>query len=89
MNLLRMGVGIFCISGFCDDMQTISGASQRWRRTNAIASVKVGKDLAYHAVGRGLMGCSSCNTSAARVIHENSPNSTGVVRAMARSDHWR
>ena len=30
-----------------------------------------------------------CNAWAARVVQEKSPSRAGVVRAMARSDHWR
>ena len=72
--MLSMRVGVFYISGFCDDMQKTSEARQRWRRTNAIASVKVGKDLAYHAVGRGLMNCSSCNIAVGTTIGGRSPS---------------
>ena len=36
-----------------------------------------------------VMGCRFCNAWAARVVQEKSPSRAGVVRAMARSDHWR
>ena len=66
-------------------MQKVPVALHRRRRTKAIASTKVGSDLAYQAALRGLAGLRSNSRWAARVIQENSPKSTGVVRAMARS----
>ena len=45
--------------------------------------------LSYQAALRWVMGCRFCNAWAARVVQEKSPSRAGVVRAMARSDHWR
>ena len=49
----------------------------------------VGDGLSYQAALRGVMGRRFCNAWAARVVQEKSPSRAGVVRAMARSDHWR
>ena len=38
---------------------------------------------------RWVMGCCFCNAWAARAVQEKRPSRVGVVRAMARSDHWR
>ena len=56
----------------------------------AMASAKEGLVLSYHAAVRGAMAprC-SIRISAASVTTLNRPKSAGVVRAMARSDHWR
>ena len=53
------------------------------------AMVAVGDGLSYQAALRWIMGWRSCSAWAARVIQEKSPSRTGVVRVMARSDHWR
>ena len=45
--------------------------------------------LSYQAALRWVMGRRFCNAWAARVVQEKSPSRAGVVRAMARSDHWR
>ncbi len=50
---------------------------------------KDGDGLSYQAARRWVMGCCFCNPCAARAVQEKSPSRTGVVRAMARSDHWR
>ena len=55
----------------------------------AMASTKVGDGLSYQAALRWVMGRRFCNAWAARVVQEKSPSRAGVVRAMARSDHWR
>ena len=54
-----------------------------------MASTKVGDGLSYQAALRWVMGRRFCNAWAARVVQEKSPSRAGVVRAMARSDHWR
>ena len=54
-----------------------------------MASTKVGDGLSYQAAVRWAIGRCFCNESAARVVQEKRPSRTGVVRAMARSDHWR
>ena len=54
-----------------------------------MASTKVGDGLSYQAALRWVMGRRFCNAWAARVVQEKSPSRAGVVRVMARSDHWR
>ena len=56
-----------------------------------MTQVAVGAGLAYQAVVRWvmIMGCCCCNRWAARVTQEITPSRIGVVRALARSDHWR
>ena len=71
------------------DSEKPPGASHRWRRTRAMASTKAGDSLSYQAAVRWVMGRRFCNEWAARVVQEKSPIRIGVVRAMARSDHWR
>ena len=65
------------------------GGSHRRRLTRAMASTKVGDGLSYQAAVRWVMGCSCCRRWAAKVVQEKRPSKMGVVRAMARSDHWR
>ena len=89
MRRLNNGVGTFVISGPSSDMEKLPEACHRSLRTRAMASANVGSDLAYHAAGRGMAGPSFCDRWLAKDIQEKSPKSTGVVRAMARSDHWR
>ena len=74
----------------CRDIDK-SGGNQITRRTAAIASLKVGSCLRYQAAafGRSAVATSRARSSAHTVISENSPSSAGVVRSMARSDHWR
>ena len=57
----------------------------------SMTQVAFGAGLAYQAVVRWIMimGCCCCNRWAARVTREISPIRIGVVRALARSDHWR
>ena len=78
------------VSPGCRDMDKFGGAHSM-RRTAAMASLNVGSDLAYHAVtlGRSAFAASRARPSAHTVISENSPNSAGVVRRIARSDHCR
>ena len=71
------------------DVEKLSDAIHRSRRTRAMASTKVGAGVAYQAVVRWVIGRCSYSEWEARVIQENSPIKTGVVRAMVRSDHWR
>ena len=82
-------MGTFSLWGCDGDIEKPSDASHRWWRTKAMASTKVGAGLAYHAAVRWIMGRCFCSRWAARVIQEKSPINIGVVRAMARSDHWR
>ena len=77
------------MSGSATDSEKPSDASHRWRRARAMASTKVGDGLSYQAALRWVMGRRFCNAWAARVVQEKSPSRAGVVRAMARSDHWR
>ena len=77
------------MSGSATDSEKPSDASHRWRLTRAMASTKVGDGLSYQAALRWVMGRRFCNAWAARVVQEKSPSRAGVVRAMARSDHWR
>ena len=57
----------------------------------SMTQVAFGAGLAYQAVVRWIMimGCCCCNRWAAPVTQEISPIRIGVVRALARSDHWR
>src|SRR6059058_1526330 len=70
----------------CRDMHK-SGGYQRARRTAAMASLKVGSRLPYHAAVRGLTKTIGvrASRSAQTVIKENNPSSAGVVRRIARS----
>ena len=55
-----------------------------------MASAKEGLGFSYQAVARGVISvCCAMRTSAISVTALNRPNSAGVVRAMASSDHWR
>ena len=54
-----------------------------------MASEKVGNLLAYQAAERSGNPWFPASKCAARVTQEKRPKRTGVVRAMARSDHWR
>src|SRR6266511_2851998 len=64
-------------------------ARQRCRRTSAKQSENVGSALWYQAVtGTGIRP-SWLNCRASMVTSENNANRTGVVRAIAWSDHWR
>ena len=71
------------------DVEKLWDAIHRCRRANAMASTKVGTGLMYQAAVRCVIGWSCCNEWAANANQENCPISIGVVRAMARSDHWR
>ena len=59
------------------------------RRTTAMASVKVGRGLAYHAVAATRRRSRALIRVASRVTIENKASRHGVVRATALSDHWR
>ena len=78
------------ISLVCRDMHK-SGGYQRARRTAAMASLKVGSRLSYHAAVRGRTAPIGERTIrfAQTVTKENNPSSAGVVRRIARSDHCR
>ena len=82
--------------GDFDDFRVVpgihkSGGHQRTRRTVAMASLKVRSGLPYQPAVRGRMAAPrlSINPCIQIVTRENSPSSAGVVRAIARSDHWR
>ena len=45
------------MSELATDVEKPSDASQRWRRTRAMASTKVGDGLSYQAAVRWVMGC--------------------------------
>jgi hypothetical protein len=56
--------------------------------TSASVSEKVGKGLTYQAACRsGILACLVC-VWASNVTNEKKPNKSGVVRAIARFDHW-
>ena len=82
--------GTFIDSCSRSDGIKVPCCTQRCRLTRAMASAKEGLVLSYHAAVRGAMPprC-SIRISAASVTTLNRPKSAGVVRAMARSDHWR
>src|SRR6201998_126539 len=81
---------IVMVSSGCREMEKLGGAHST-RRTAAMASLNVGSDLRYHAAtfGRSVFAASRARPSAHTVISENNPSSAGVVRRIARSDHWR
>src|SRR3970282_946642 len=89
MNLLNKDNGTFCMSGSEPDMQKVAEEGHKALRTDAMASEKVGKDFSYQAPERTGVCCSNCCRWAAKVTQENKPKRAGVVRPMARSDHWR
>ena len=64
-------------------MQKLSELCHRRWRTKAMASEKVGWGLSYQAALRTGMVSPDPSWWAARVTQENSPKSSGVVRAMA------
>src|SRR5208282_5213329 len=82
--------GILTVSPACRDIDKFGGA-QSTRRTAAMASLNVGSCLRYHAAafGRSAEAVSRTKLSAHTVISENNPSKAGVVRRIARSDHWR
>src|SRR3954453_10341435 len=69
----------------CRDMHK-SGGYQRARRTAAMASLKVGSRLSYHAAVRGRTAPTGERTIrfAQTVTKENNPSSAGVVRSSNR-----
>jgi len=89
MNLSNKATGTFCTSVSEPDMPKVAEAGHMVLRTDAIASEKVGADLAYQAADRAGVLWFRCCRWAARATQENKPKRAGVVRAMARSDHWR
>src|SRR3954469_16062387 len=62
---------------------------QKCRRTAASVSLKVGRRLRYQAALITAPRAFGLSCAASKVTRENSPSRQGVVRAMARSDHWR
>ncbi len=62
---------------------------QSWQRTAARASEKVTSGLAYHAARLGWTRPRAARSLAQSVTSESRASKQGVVRAMARSDHWR
>ena len=87
MRRLNRGTGTFATSVSDRDVDKGSEASHRCRRTRAMASMKVGSHLSYHAHERGGADFSCCSNPATSATQENSPSSSGVVRAIALSDH--
>ena len=87
MTLWRWLSWILALWDGSGDMAKFSVAGHRWQR--ARAALKVGLGLGYQAAARQGKGSECCSWWAARVTRENKPSRTGVVRAMARSDHWR
>src|SRR4051794_3872155 len=83
-------VGILTVSPGFRDIDK-SGGSQSTRRTAAMASLKVGSCLGYQAAAFGCnrVVLSRARASAQTVISETIPSRAGVVRRIARSDHWR
>jgi hypothetical protein len=74
----RVGVGVQKVA-----------ASDRVRRTRAMASAKVGAGVAYQAAVRvGPVGAIR-SRSVSQATKENKPNRRGVVRWLARDDPWR
>ena len=61
----------------------------RCLRTRASASLKAGAVFVYQAVGRSGAEGRVMDACARSVTREKRPSSAGVVRALARSDHWR
>ena len=79
-------IGIFTLSGGCRDIEKL-GALQNILRTAAMASLKEGSRLSYHAAVLGQRRGAILGSAAHSVTSEKNPNIAGVVRAMARSDH--
>jgi hypothetical protein len=69
------------------DMEKV--LAQKNRRTKANASEKVGRGLEYQIVCLIFQEKLACKWCARIVTKENKPNNIGVVRAIAKSDHWR
>lgn len=88
MGLCQRAVGISTRSGLSRDIDKF-GALHSSRRTAAIASLKVGSSLRYQAADLGRRQATKVGSAAQSVTSENIPNSVGVIRAMARSDHCR
>ena len=61
------------------------------KRAAAMATLKPGSGLRYQAAVSGRTEAVACWTRAVAqsAIMENRPSGTGVVRRIARSDHWR
>ena len=88
--LLYKRRGTLISSGLRPEVAKVPWCTHRHRLTSAMASANEGLVLSYHAVERAV-SLPSCpiSTSAASVTTLNSPNSAGVVRAIALSDHCR
>src|SRR5271163_2594368 len=81
---------IVMVSVVCGDMDKF-GSAHSTRRTAAMASLNVGSFLQYQAAafsGTALVVIRA-SSSAQTVIRENNPSNAGVVRRIAKSDHWR
>ena len=63
--------------------------AQKNRRTKANASEKVGRGLEYQIVCLIFQEKLACKWCARIVTKENKPSNIGVVRVIAKSDHWR
>ena len=67
-----------------------ASSAQRIRRTVARQSENVGSDFLYQAApSTDSFPVFAASSEAHRVTSENSPNKSGVVRWIAKSDHWR
>src|SRR4051795_3165776 len=64
-------------------------SAQTRRRTAARVSAKVGRGLRYQAAVQTAERARWSRRAASNATIENSPSRQGVVRATARSDHWR
>jgi hypothetical protein len=75
--------------GSREDMQKVAVGNQSSCRTQLRASEKVGRTLTYQAACRTESGRSCTKQWATSVTQENNPSNTGVMRAIAFSDHCR
>jgi hypothetical protein len=73
--------------GVSDELQ-IFEPFQNWQRTAANTSLKVASFLGYHSAWRtGKVSGKSALANTTTKLKR--PNKQGVVRSMARLDHWR
>jgi hypothetical protein len=77
MRLSNKDTGTFCTSGSKPDMRKVAEACHKALRTDAIASEKVGADLAFQAAERAGVLWSNCCRWAARAVQENKPKRAG------------
>jgi hypothetical protein len=76
------------MSGSWGDPQKVLHAHNS-RLTSASASEKVGRGFRYHDARRTASALRAIRWWANSVTSENRPNSAGVVRRIANSDHCR